>query len=123
MQVQLTSGHSCIGVHMKTPNYYPCLPNTPSISLIYLLNFIMTTLCSSVIIVIVHKNTNYYCYNNSYFHYARTIIDNNSIYDIYISSIYYYILAQISSLNIIQTLYNNPYYIVIQYIPTYLYPL
>ena len=27
----------------------------------YFLNFIMTTLCSSVIIIIVHKNTNYYC--------------------------------------------------------------
>ena len=35
--------------------------NQPSISLINFLNFIMTTLCSSVIIIIVHKHTNYYC--------------------------------------------------------------
>ena len=70
----------------QTPNYYPYLQNTPSISLsisfINFLKLIKITLCSSVIIIIVHKNTKYYCNPIHYFDYARTIKDDYSIHNI-----------------------------------------
>ena len=73
--------HSISTKHITIKNNHPILPNQPSISLINFLKFIMTTLCSSVIIIIVHRYT--IIVTPLLFHYTRTIKDNYSIYNIY----------------------------------------
>ena len=84
--------------HNSPPQLLP-IPPKPTI---YFLNFIMTTLCSSVIIIIVRKNTNYYC--NPFIIFIMYVLSQITI--VYIIYTQYFIKLSYSS-PILFPKYNN----------------
>ena len=99
---------------IKSNHHNPQLLRIPPKPTIYFLNLIMTTLCSSVMIIIVHKNTNYYC--NPFIIFIMYVLSQiTAVYIIYTQ--HFIKLLLYSCLNLFPTYNTN----IVQYSIVYCY--
>ena len=98
-------------ITIKNNHHNPRLLPIPPKPTIYFLNFIMTTLCPPVIIIIVHKNTNYY--HNPFIIFIMYILSKITI--VYIIYMQHFIKLSYYSPNLFPTYNTN----IVQYSKVY----